>query len=81
VIAGLPEPYRCCIGEAEAKYSFTKKSYATPINKPVVFPRIGGEDVDCGMGGDELEDLSGLGGFCGYNLPLKMYDIACRITG
>jgi hypothetical protein len=83
VIAGLPKPLKCCLevgsGNESVRYSFTKKSFATPLNKPIVFPKTGDKDVDCGFGADTAV-ISTLSSFCNVNaVPIKDYDINCTI--
>ncbi|HSB47205.1 MAG TPA: hypothetical protein VLD37_04260 [Candidatus Bilamarchaeum sp.] len=84
VMAGLPKPQKCCLavgnGTDEIRYSFTKKSFATPLNKPVVFPKTGNPDVDCGFGA-ETATISTLSNFCNVQaVPIKDYDINCSIS-
>jgi hypothetical protein len=81
VVAGLPRPNKCCIVDptSNTTYSYSKQAYASPLSKPVVFPGIGDANVDCGMGGDTGQ-LNTISNFCGYNLPLKQYDINCSVN-
>lgn len=80
IIAGLPWPSKCCIQDPASgtMYSYSKQAYASPLSKPMVFPGIGDPNIDCGMGGD-TNQLAQIGSFCGYNLPLKQYDIKCTV--
>lgn len=86
VIAGLGRPDKCCLeisgtNESETlRYSFVKDTMASPINKPVVFPRTGDQNVDCGFGAD-AGDLGGVSEFCQIeSVPIKDYDINCSIS-
>jgi hypothetical protein len=82
IIAGLPRPEKCCITDPDsgARVSYTKQAYPNPINKPLVFPKVGDPNIDCGMGSGS-DALAKLGSFCGYSLPLKQYDITCTVSG
>jgi hypothetical protein len=84
VVAGLPKPIKCCLesgsGNESVRYSFTKKSFATPLNKPIVFPKSGDDNVDCGFGAD-TNTISTLSNFCNVQtVPIKDYDINCSIS-
>ncbi len=81
IIASLPKPYKCCLMDEGSglKYTYRKDTYQSPINKPVVFPKNGG-DVDCGSGVD-LEDLGESSTFCGLQQsPIRDYAINCEIS-
>ena len=88
VVAGLARPDKCCLEIAGTsnetndtiQYSFVKDTLASPINKPVVFPRTGDQNVDCGFGADST-DFSGVSEFCNVEtVPLKDFDINCSIS-
>ncbi|MBN1170410.1 hypothetical protein JXA56_05265 [Candidatus Micrarchaeota archaeon] len=78
VIGGMEAPYRCCLEDSLGiKYSYYKESLQGAINKPVVFPKLGDPNVDCGMG--DSSDLSKLSNFCNINnVPITDYDIECE---
>ena len=84
VMAGLGRPDKCCIETIDAnglplKYTYSKEAMQTPLNKPLVFSKLGFTDADCGFGSiaDDLESSV----FCGKSIiPLRNYDINCSIT-
>ncbi len=94
VIGGIAKPNKCCLevkttplpdekgGEnlpTSIRYTYTKKSFPTPVNKPIVFPKGGEPNVDCGFGAD-AESLSQITSFCDIQqVPLKDYDIECSV--
>ncbi|MEW6035682.1 MAG: hypothetical protein AB1529_03655 [Candidatus Micrarchaeota archaeon] len=79
VIAGFDKPEKCCLAGANGKkYTYVKDTFVNSINKPVVFPRTGDPNVDCGLG--DTGTISELGSFCGIQLPLRDYDINCTIS-
>ena len=84
VIGGLSKPDRCCLekqlNETESlKYSYYSTSLEGAINKPIVFPKSGDPNLDCGMG--DMSDLSQLSSFCNINnIPIKEYDIECEVS-
>jgi hypothetical protein len=80
VIGAIPKPDRCCLqDQSGVNYSFYKTSFGTSITKPVVYPRSGDENTDCGVG--DTSNIGQLTGFCNReNIPLKEYDITCEIT-
>jgi hypothetical protein len=80
-MAGFPKPYKCCLVNdlSGTKYSYIKQTYNTPINKPLVFPKAGG-NADCGIGisPDELGETST---FCDARPPpISAFDIDCTIS-
>lgn len=77
ILGGLDKPNKCCIGTKDSKYTFTKKVYTNPVNKPIVFPKDGNNETDCGFG--STQDAAALSGFCGIPLPLKDYDVKCIV--
>ncbi|MBD3209994.1 hypothetical protein GF318_01280 [Candidatus Micrarchaeota archaeon] len=79
-IAGLSRPDKCCLYEenTETKYSFMQETYRMAINQPLVYPKAGLNDTDCGIGGS-ITDLGDTGSFCSINqLPLKNYMMECH---
>jgi hypothetical protein len=81
VLAGLPKPQKCCIKNEAANitYTYTKKTVQSPLNKPVVFPKTGDKNVDCGFGAT-IEDATALSTFCNIQaVPFKDYDIKCCV--
>lgn len=84
VVAGMPAPYKCCLGSGEgdlaAKYTYVKDVHQSPLNKPIVFSKSGDPDVNCGMSASG-EDVGAISEFCGMQqMPLKDYDIECAMT-
>ncbi len=78
IIGGFAKPERCCIQTAGQNYSYYKTSFGTSVNKPVVFPRSGDENTDCGVG--DPSKIGQLTSFCNVdNVPLKEYDITCEV--
>ncbi len=85
VVGGIPKPEKCCLQASGAngtysKYSYSKQSFATPQNQPLVFPRSGDPNVDCGFG-SSIDAVNQLSNFCNVQtVPLKNYDINCTIN-
>lgn len=78
VIGGFDRPDRCCIENSGTNYSYYKTSFGTSINKPIVFPKSGDPNTDCGVG--DPGKIGELTSFCGVqNVPLKEYDITCEV--
>jgi hypothetical protein len=79
IIGAFEKPERCCIQNiAGQNYSYYKTAFGTSINKPVVFPRSGDPNTDCGVG--DPSKVGQLTSFCNQdNIPLKEYDITCEI--
>jgi len=83
VIAGIPKPYKCCLRDEASglNYTYMKSAYGSPQNKPLVFPKSGDPNTDCGVG-TSISDMTALTGFCGVRqTQIKDYDINCTITG
>jgi hypothetical protein len=86
VLGGIPKPNKCCVLAAggngtSAEYTYSKQSFATPQNKPLVFPKTGDPNVDCGFG-SSVDVLNQLSNFCNVQtVPLKNYDINCTVVG
>ncbi len=80
VIGSLEKPIKCCIEDSSGRrYTYFKQSSSSAINKPVVFPRSGDPNVDCGMG--DPAAIGELTSFCNLNeLPLKDYDLECEVS-
>ncbi|MFH1684848.1 MAG: hypothetical protein ABH983_00940, partial [Candidatus Micrarchaeota archaeon] len=80
VIGSLEKPIKCCLEDSSGRrYSYFKQSSSSAINKPVVFPRSGDPNVDCGMG--DSAAIGELTSFCNLNeLPLKDYDLECEVS-
>ncbi|MFH1785709.1 MAG: hypothetical protein ABH842_04740 [Candidatus Micrarchaeota archaeon] len=85
VMAGFGKPDKCCLEIEDAitgtstKYTYVRTPLQTPLNKPLVFSKLGYIDADCGFGSiaDELGDTTE---FCGRSImPLRNYDINCTI--
>lgn len=86
IIGGIGKPDKCCLGveivgptgPQTYKYTYTKESSISPLNKPIVYSKAGFTDMDCGFG-----STSGLGetnSFCGQSIiPMKNYDIDCTL--
>lgn len=86
IIGGIAKPNKCCLGvdvvgptgPQTYKYTYTKDSSISPLNKPIVYSKAGFTDMDCGFG-----STSGLGdtnSFCGQSIiPMKNYDIDCAL--
>jgi hypothetical protein len=80
VLAGLPKPDKCCIESANSNYTYTKQSFSSSENKPLVFSKIGDPNVDCGFG-TSVEDAAALSTFCNVQVsPFKDYDINCCVN-
>ncbi len=83
VIGGIPKPNKCCLLANitnSTPYTYTKQSFATPLNSPLVFPKSGDPNVDCGFG-SSIDAVNQLSNFCNVQqVPLKNYDINCNIT-
>ncbi|MFH1520062.1 MAG: hypothetical protein ABID61_00280 [Candidatus Micrarchaeota archaeon] len=87
VIGGIEKPNKCCLavdvvglnGPETYKYTYTKESSISPVNKPIVYSKAGYTEVDCGFG-----STSGFGdttSFCGQSvIPIRNYDINCTLT-
>ena len=80
IIGGIAKPDKCCLEDtAGTRYSYAKQAYSTAINKPIIFPRSGADDIDCGIG--DIGDLSELASFCDIeNVPIREFDIQCEIS-
>jgi len=78
VIGGLEEPNKCCIvsdgGEA---YSYSKQSISTTRNIPVVYPKSGNTNIDCGAIGYSGGVFTGA--YCGIEVvPVRDYEVTCE---
>ncbi len=84
VVGGIPKPNKCCLQANitnSTAYTYTKQSFATPLNKPLVFPKSGDPNVDCGFG-SSIDAINQLSNFCNVQqVPLKNYDINCTVSG
>ncbi len=84
VIGGIPKPNKCCLLANitnSTPYTYTEQSFATPLNKPLVFPKSGDPNVDCGFG-SSIDTLNQLSNFCNVQqVPLKGYSINCTVSG
>jgi hypothetical protein len=79
IIGGLSRPDKCCLlGPNGKKYTFVKQTFQNRINKPVVFPKRGDPNVDCGIGDPSV--ITELSSFCGIQLPLREYDLNCSVS-
>lgn len=80
IIGGLPDGKRCCLEDSiGTRYSYYATSYERAINKPVVFPKSGDPNLDCGIG--DANDITKLTSFCSIEtVPLKEYKIECEIN-
>jgi hypothetical protein len=81
ILAGFPRPTKCCLYDemSDTKYSFTKRTFNTAVNKPIVFPKSGG-NVDCGIGAD-TQALGEVSTFCSLQPPpMQDFDITCDIS-
>jgi hypothetical protein len=82
VIAGIPKPNRCCLldNTSGKRYSYYKETYKTSQNAPLVFPKSGQKDVDCGV--TNVNEVAELGNFCdlAQTSPLSNYDINCSVS-
>ncbi len=80
IIGGLPDGERCCLEDATGlQYSYYANTQERAINKPVVFPKTGDPNMDCGMG--DANDVTKLTTFCSIEtVPIKEYKIECEIS-
>jgi len=78
IIAGIPKPYKCCLGVNETRYTYVKKSIRPPLNKPFIFAKFGNPGMDCGF--EDLQAAEALGSFCNTQMPLRIYDVNCTVT-
>jgi hypothetical protein len=85
VIGGIAKPNKCCLeapgtNGTYAPYTYEKQSFSTPQNQPLVFPRSGDPNVDCGFG-SSIDAVNQLSNFCNVQtVPLKNFDISCNVT-
>ncbi len=78
VLGGLEKPEKCCIlaENGEENYlSYAKIIVPHSVNRPMVFSESGNQDMDCGVTGSGLSTEETA--FCGYQLPVKDYDVNC----
>ena len=83
ILAGIPKPDKCCIRDQASgiNYTYYKTAYGSPLNKPLVFPKSGANDTDCGFGAS-VGDMNKLTSFCSIQqTQIKDYDVTCRIVG
>jgi len=75
IIASIPPPYACCIGDETGNYTFMKQSSMGRITAPILFSTNGDPREDCG-----IADLSLLAEpTCSIPLPIKNYKVECKI--
>jgi hypothetical protein len=81
VMAGLEKPNKCCIvaeqGE-DAYVSYGKMKVSHSINRPMVYSESGNQQMDCGVTSSAMSMEENA--FCGYELPVKEYDINCTFV-
>jgi hypothetical protein len=79
VIGGLEKPNKCCLRDARGtNYTYVKKLIANVVNAPIVYPKSGDPNTDCGIS-SSTGILTG-GQFCGVKLPVQDYDIKCSFV-
>ncbi|MCI0503205.1 hypothetical protein L0Y65_00670 [Candidatus Micrarchaeota archaeon] len=80
VMAGISRTDKCCLEDAAGqRHTFFKRSSTSLINRPIAFSKSGNPLVDCGLSSD-FSALSDAQSFCGIDIPLKNYDVSCKIV-
>jgi hypothetical protein len=81
IIAGIPRTGKCCLDDpAGGRYTYTKTSSDSPVNKPIAFSKTGDPNIDCGLGAD-IDSLKEAMTFCDVEIPIKDYDVNCTLSG
>jgi|GEM_PF-1962207 len=77
VVGGLEAPDKCCLLDSQGNhYSFNKQTFATTRSIPIVYPKSGNTNIDCGSGA--MSELGFTSSFCGIDVvPVKNYKVSC----
>jgi pectin methylesterase-like acyl-CoA thioesterase len=79
IIAGLPKPNKCCLEDQSGiRYSYGQKTQQASSSRPIVYPKDGNPNTDCGFG--SAADIAQIGNFCGIRLPVADYKINCTVS-
>ncbi len=78
VLGGLEPPDKCCLLDAQGNgYSYSKQSFSSVRSIPIVYPKSGNTEIDCGS--RAMSEIGFTSSFCGIEVvPVKNYKISCE---